>query len=100
MRKAVVKDGVVVNVIEWEEGSTWKPPEGAVLLDALNANVGDVWDGKQFKPRPPTPEEIVAGKRQEALDRAVQAILANAGTSPWGRILKDLAIAQGWVEPD
>lgn len=37
--------------------------------------------------------------RQEAMERAKGAIKVNA-TSPWGRVLYDLAIAQGWIESE
>ena len=38
-------------------------------------------------------------KRSEARARAVQAIKDNDGASPWGKILNDMAIAEGWIEP-
>lgn len=40
-----------------------------------------------------------AQKQQEAFKRATDAIKANATAAPWGRILNDLAIGQGWIEP-
>jgi len=49
---------------------------------------------------PDDPETIIANKRQEAKERAIAAIKANAPASPWGKILKDLAVAQGLMEPD
>jgi len=49
---------------------------------------------------PDDPETITANKRQEARERAIVAIKANAPASPWGKILKDLAVAQGLMEPD
>jgi len=49
---------------------------------------------------PDDPETITANKRQEAKERAIAAIKANAPASPWGRILFDLAVAQGLMEPD
>jgi hypothetical protein len=39
-------------------------------------------------------------RREEARVRAMAAIKANAGQTPWGQILKDLAVAQGWMEPE
>lgn len=43
-------------------------------------------------------EEERLTKREEARVRAMTAIKAQSGQSPWGMILKDLAIAQGWIE--
>lgn len=39
-------------------------------------------------------------KIQQARERAVIAIKTNTPNSPWGKILFDLAIAQGLVEPE
>ena len=35
-------------------------------------------------------------ERSQAKERAIQAILANKAQTPWGAILYDWAIAQGW----
>lgn len=50
MRKAVVREsnGFVENVIEIEFPTTWQPPEGCYLIDALDASPGDTWDGVKF----------------------------------------------------
>ena len=39
-------------------------------------------------------------KRQNAKVRARASIEENKRTTPWGKILYDLAIAQGWIEPE
>lgn len=39
-------------------------------------------------------------RREKARQRAIAAIKANQTSSPWGRILYDLAVAQGWIEPE
>lgn len=56
MRKALIQDGKVVNVILIEEGSSWKVPPGCQLLSeekSLLASPGDTWDGEKFiKPEP------------------------------------------------
>jgi len=59
MRKAVVRqsDGFVENTIELEEGANWQPPDGCILIDAIDGSPGDTWDGTKFvKPEPPEPE--------------------------------------------
>lgn len=48
MRKAIIENGVVTNVIDLEPDAMWTPPEGATLVDALDASTGDMWDGIQF----------------------------------------------------
>lgn len=99
-RKALIETatGKVLNVIELEDGANWQPPMGHYVREAGNANPGDTWDGTKFIPRPPSPEEIANQKREAAKTKAIQAILTNKGSSPWGAILYDLAVAQGWIE--
>jgi hypothetical protein len=48
MKKSVVRklDGVVINIIEIEEGAVWQPPEGCVLMEG--GEIGDKWDGKKW----------------------------------------------------
>lgn len=106
MKKALIETntGKVVNIIEIETETNWQPPIGHAIRDADNANLGDTWDGIKFVPRQPTADEMVAQdkakKRAEAQTRAVQAIKDNASASPWGEILKDIAVSQGWIEPE
>lgn len=38
--------------------------------------------------------------REQARERAFAAIKANKGAAPWGAILYDLVVAQGWIEPE
>ncbi len=59
MRKALVQlsDGLVVNVIEVDEGAKYSPPLDHELRDSDTASPGDTWDGLKFvKPPPPEPE--------------------------------------------
>lgn len=102
MRKALIETatGLVANVVELEDGANWQPPAGHHVRDADNASPGDTWDGVGFVPRPPSAEELATTKRKEARVRAMQAIKDNATQSPWGRLLYDLAVAQGWIEPE
>ena len=47
MRKSVVNaTGKVINIIAIEDGSTWIPPEGCVLMD--DGEIGDTWNGTKF----------------------------------------------------
>lgn len=56
-RKALVQqvNGFVVNIIELELDSTWMPPTGHVVLDALDGGPGDTWNGTIFVKPPPAP---------------------------------------------
>ncbi len=50
----MVKDGVVINLIEWDGNTeTWPPPEGVVMVltepDAY-IDIGWLWDGTSFGP--------------------------------------------------
>lgn len=56
MRYALVRDGVVVNVIVWDGESEWTTPEGCVAVECDNT-VGPrfTYDGKTFSPPAPEP---------------------------------------------
>jgi hypothetical protein len=102
VRKAVVRqlDGFVTNVIEIEVDSTWKAPDGHILVDDQDSgSPGDIWDGNKFNP----PIERLEEKEQlrlDALNRAIEAIKDNETKLMCGRILKDITIALGWIEPE
>ena len=54
MRKAIVRDGLVINIIEIEEDSDWPIPEGCILVDTkTSGSPGDTWDGENFISPPP-----------------------------------------------
>jgi len=56
MRYAIIKDGVVVNVILWDGQAEWQPPEGATLVnvDDIIFGPGYLYDGETFTdPSPP-----------------------------------------------
>jgi len=48
MRKAIIKDNTVINVIEIDDGANWMPPEGTILVNAVSCQAGDLWDGNNF----------------------------------------------------
>lgn len=48
MRYAVVKDGIVINTAEVEDGSDWHPGEGLTLVASASASAGWTYDGKTF----------------------------------------------------
>lgn len=48
MRYAIVKNGIVVNAVEVEDGSDWHPGDGLTLVPAVAASTGWTYDGKTF----------------------------------------------------
>lgn len=62
---AVVTDGKVVNTIEWDGASEYKPESGDLIQipEEINAGVGWIYDGESFIPppgfiSPEQPEEL------------------------------------------
>lgn len=52
-RYAIVRAGIVLNVIEWDGVSRWAPPPGTALVIAdERAEPGGSWDGRSFSPAP------------------------------------------------
>lgn len=49
MKVALIKDGVVENIVEWDGKSEWSPGDGYTqkIIDEQNAaDIGDVYDAK------------------------------------------------------
>ena len=87
MRYAIVRDNIVVNVVEQAAGSTWTPPEGTALvvcpivetpqqpIDGVElpphisyrGNPGDGYEDGVFSPAPDPPAPTPT-RRQELLD--------------------------------
>jgi hypothetical protein len=69
MRKAVIDEkGVVVNIVEVEEGSDWHPGPGLSLIDPGNSDIGDVWDKTEkrwVKPAQELPTDPVVEAREK-----------------------------------
>lgn len=85
MRYAVIKDGVVVNAVEVEDGSDWHPGEGLTLVPAVAAATGWTYDGKTFsEPVVDAPAKTVfdgADFLSRLTDAEYGAILAAAAQS-------------------
>ena len=59
---AVVQNGLVVNVIEWDGITDYDPGEGLelVLAEGRGVSIGYAWNGENFiAPAEPDPEEAV-----------------------------------------
>lgn len=56
MRYAVVRDGIVENVILWDGERPWQPPEGTTAVAcATEVSIGWIYDGDAFQPPPDDP---------------------------------------------
>lgn len=71
-RYAVIRDGVVENVVVWDGESDWSPPEGALLVQSDEAGPGDGYDGKAFT----RPEPAPADPPQPTIEEKYAALLA------------------------
>jgi len=60
MRYAVINNGTVDNVIEWDGQTEWTAPEGSTVLEAPEeVGVGYTYDGTTFTAPEPAPEPAV-----------------------------------------
>ena len=88
---------------------TWNQ-QGGLVEDIELTMVGGVvtaTDHLTGTSRPANAEEIALlegdekiTKVEQARGRAIAAIKDNKGTGPWGSILYDLAVGQGWIEAE
>ena len=89
MRHAVIREGIVENVIELDEGSGWAPPDGCTVVAIGDAVCGPGWtvDGESFTApadSDPVPESITRWQGRHWLLEAglftsVEAMIAAAG---------------------
>ena len=48
-RYAMIKDGIVFNIAEWDGETEWTPDCELVLCkDDYSGSIGSTWDGKKF----------------------------------------------------
>lgn len=81
-RYAVIKDGSVINVVEWDGNTAnWCPPAGCTVVPSEVASIGGTYDGSQFseptnQPADPWADEI-ALLRDYVTDNGLTAYLDN-----------------------
>ena len=68
MRNAVIRNGVVENVIELTPNSKWTPPEGHSVVQDDECQIGDSYDGSTFTRINMIPEPIVETRQPTKLD--------------------------------
>ena len=89
MEKAIIgSDNLVDNIIECDENFTL---EGVTLVDALDASIGDGWDGANFVPAPVP--DIVELNMEVLRTKRDQLISA----TDW-RVLPDQPVSQPWLD--
>lgn len=60
---AIIKDGVVDNIVLWDGKTPYDPGKGCVLVDLAGLDavgIGDTFDGKTFTPGNPEPADPLA----------------------------------------
>jgi len=78
---AVVKDGIVINIVVWDGETEWQPDEGYAVKTDGSVGIGWLYDGNDFTPPPesmPTQEELIAAAetdRQSRIDYATSRII-------------------------
>ena len=55
---AIIENGIVQNVVEWDGISQWVPPDGTTLVlipDGVHTGIGATYSDGQFGPTPISP---------------------------------------------
>jgi len=92
MRKAIVRDGTVENVVvlpdDWTGAAgEWQPPKAVELVDANNrAAPGAAWDGTKFTRKPATRKPVIPG--DELVDRFTDEELAAVWASTDASVIR------------
>jgi hypothetical protein len=64
-RYAVVENGTVTNIVEWDGSATHAESSGWVLADA-NAYIGGAYDGSSFAAKPAGVDDRTYAQKREA----------------------------------
>lgn len=87
MHLALIKNGIVENIVVVESGADWTPPDGFTAIEATaDAYIGGEHDGEKFIPAPPPPipektnkEKILELEAQITPRRLRDAVLTQEG---------------------
>jgi len=89
-RYAIVKDGIVQNLVQWDGVSEFNV-DGELIEASHDAWIGDAYTDGAFVPRPPDPEPEPTGEelqaqadRQSALDKLTALGLTEQEVSALG----------------
>lgn len=86
MKYAIVKDGLVANLVEWD-GSSDFTPDGELIKADENAWIGGEYNGS-FVARPPTP----------APEPTAEELQAQADKESGNQKLRDLGLTDAEIE--
>lgn len=57
MEHAIIRNGIVENVILWDGEANWSPPPGSVAVQCpAHVGIGWTYDGSEFAPPAPDAE--------------------------------------------
>ena len=79
---AVVKDGVVANMIVWDGVTEFSVPDSELIEATADTRIGGTWDGNVFTfveppPREPTAEQVVAAEIRASVIAKLKALGLN-----------------------
>jgi hypothetical protein len=76
---AVVKDGVVENIIVWDGGSEFSVPDAELIESTADTRIGGTYDGAFHYVEPPVPEPTAEQVARQAKLESVRSKLATIG---------------------
>lgn len=78
MKKAVVENGVVTNIIVAD--ASFNPPGMTLIdIDSERVAIDDIWDGEKFIPAQPKLQLPTQDERIEALESAMLELVLGGG---------------------
>lgn len=95
MKHAIIdKSGLIVNVIELEDGSQWSPQDGFTLIKSEDASIGRSYvKGKVVIPKSTTPkltaQEKISNLEHSVTARRLRESLLGASGKEWLKNIDD-----------
>lgn len=86
MTYALIQNGVVANIIEWDGSSSWQPPKDTQTVQVpagVLVGIGYAYDGKAFS-APVVAAPVLTTAQTIALYEAALQVALDAGAKGWG----------------